>query len=56
MPLSPPLLPLVVAKRVNTEHQEDVLSFSFDKGTLASINGTFFHPFIFSKLKFPSAN
>ena len=56
MPLSPPLLPLVVAKRVNTEHQEDVLSFSFDIGTLASINGTFFHPFIFSKLKFPSAN
>ena len=50
-----PLLPLVVAKRVNTEHQEDVLSFSFDKvGTLASINGTFFHPFIFSKLKFLS--
>ena len=51
-----PLLPLVVAKCVNTEHQEDVLSFSFDIGTLASINGTFFHPFIFSKFKFLSTN
>ena len=30
-----PLLPLITAKRVNTEHQEDVLSFSFDIGTLA---------------------
>ena len=47
-----PLLPLVVAKRVNTEHQEDVLSFSFDIGTLASINGTFFTPLFSPSLNF----
>ena len=37
-----PLLPLITAKRVNTEHQEVMLSFSFGIGTLASIKENFF--------------